>query len=502
MKNLFARKPKWLPPILLAALLASIAAGGGCETRQIGPPPVTVEQYDRSLTDRAAEYPPRTVVLHNLRRVLDASLSEADRVASLKLIERLDRNDPTVRDQLMGILTDESNGEALRLAVLEMLLGKDDPALAVQAARILPGLKPDSPMREKILAFLGRNAAPGMLSETVRVWASQPSTTGLEEPRFRQAVERVTGKSWDQALLDAVNTPGFTASEEAISLLAGRVAQPRLRSQVVSMTARTQAMLALQVLIRLFDYFPTNKAAIRGAMEMGKVPPVRLEEASRLAAAWRRDFSYAFDVRDFPLINELARDSVRRQVRRTEMVLELAQRFIKRQHVARKASNPPGPYDYSDQLSRHVDALSMVDLWNLHILNEMLSRPRVQMALKAMADRDQADTTGAWGGLVFYESAKAEAKLYPADASAADDRIYRPSAAFRKDAGASLCRFFGHFEKVDNAGRAGPTAEEIRLAAEDNSYGLVLTRVTKDSFCAHYFTPRGLVISLGVMPLR
>lgn len=496
MKNLSAWK------LVAFGAVAVAFAAGGCESRTIGPPPVTVQQYDRSLADRTTEYPPRTVVLHNLRRVLDPSLPESERVASLKLIERLDKNDPEVRKQLTDLLTDESSGESLQLAVLEMLLRKDDPELASYAAKILPGLKPGSPVRDKVLAFLGRNSTPGMLSETVRLWASQASPTGLEEPKFRQAVERVTGKRWDLALLQSVNTPGFGANEEAIQILAARVPQPRLRSEVVSMTAKTEPLLSLQVLIRLFDYFPMRPAEIRSALAMGKVPPVRLEQASRLAASWRQDYGYQFDVRDFCLIKELARDPVRMQVRRTELVLGLAQQLIKRPHVKRKPSSPPGPYDYSDQLSRHVDALSMVDLWNLHILNEMLSRPRVQRALKAMADRDLADTTSAWGGLIFYQNALAEAKLYPANAALGDNRTYRPSTAFYKDVGSSLCRFFGHFERVDNAGRAGPTAEEIKLAAADNAYGLVLTTVTKDSFCAHYFTPRGLVISLGVMPMR
>ena len=90
-----------------------------------------------------------------------------------------------------------------------------------------------------------------------------------------------------------------------------------------------------------------------------------------------------------------------------------------------------------------------------------------------------------------------------ADTSAgANDLTYRPSAQLLKDGRASLCRFFGHFEKVNNAGRAGPTSDELRRAAEENAYGLVLTRVTADSFCAHYFNPRGLVISLGTLPLR
>ena len=95
----------------LALAIAAGAAVAGCEAHQISPPPVTVVQYEKTLGDSSAEYPPRTVVVHNLRRVLDPKLSEADRVASLALVKRLDQDDPDVRAQLTGILADEANGE-------------------------------------------------------------------------------------------------------------------------------------------------------------------------------------------------------------------------------------------------------------------------------------------------------------------------------------------------------------------------------------------------------
>jgi len=483
------------------AILAIAMAG--CEARQISLPPVTVEQYEASLSEVAADYPPRTVVLHNLRRVLDTKLPDQDRVASLNLVKKLDQADPGVRTQLAGILADEANGESLRLAVLEMLLGRDDPTLSAYAVRILPGLKADSPVREKILAWLSRNSAPGVLAQTVRLWAKEESPTGMEEPRFRETVERISGKHWEQALLDAINTPKFAASQEAVEILIARIPNKNLRARVGAMTPKTDLVLALKVLIRLFDYFPTNRAAVLCSMTVAKTPPVQLENASRLSAGWRQNYGYLFDVRDFYLLNELARDPIRKNFRRTQLILELARSFIKRPHVARKIVRASGPYDFSDQLSKHVDSLSMADLWNLQIINEMLSRPKVQMALKVMAEGDRADTKSAWGGLIFYENSQAEAKLYPANTSSgSDDLTYHATELLMKDGGASLCRFFGHFEKVKNAGRAGPTTDELRRAATENAYGLVLTRLGTDSFCAHYYNPKGLVISLGTFPLR
>ena len=501
----FLRKALASLPVLTGKELTLDLGGAvvGGEPHRINRSPVTIEQYEKSLSSVATDYPPRTVVLHNLHRVMDPKLSEQERVASLNLVKRLDQNDPDVRAQLTGILADEANGESLRLAVLEMLLGRDDASLSKYAVRILPGLKADSPIREKILAWLGRNSALGVLAETVRLWAKEKSPTGTEEPRFRQTVKRISGKDWDQALLDAINTPKFPAGQEAVEILVARIPQRNLRARVGALTPKTDLVLALKVLIRLFDYFPTNRAAIRGAMTLGTTPAVQLDAIARHVADWRKNYGYRFDVRDFYLLKELARDPMRKNFPRKQLALELEKSLAKRTHVPCKVPRAGGAGDVSDQLSKNVESLSMADIWNMRLLDEMLGRPRVQMALKVMADGDRADTKSAWGGLIFYENGQADAKLYPPDTSAgADDLSYRSTPLLMRDGRASLCRFFGHFEKVNNAGRAGPSADELSRAAKENAYGLVLTRTSVNTFCAHYYSPNGLVISLGTFPLR
>ena len=65
-----------------------------------------------------------------------------------------------------------------------------------------------------------------------------------------------------------------------------------------------------------------------------------------------------------------------------------------------------------------------------------------------------------------------------------------------------MCRFLAHFQKANNASRAGPTARELRDASAANHYGLVITSVNDKAFCAHYFNPQGVVVSLGRMPYR
>jgi hypothetical protein len=167
------------------------------------------------------------------------------------------------------------------------------------------------------------------------------------------------------------------------------------------------------------------------------------------------------------------------------------------------AGQAEGDADYKDDFWLQVDKLSMADLWNIYLLNEMLSRARVQVSLRQMADGDMADRDSAWGGLVYYQNGQAYAILYPPDPRAKDgDLVYHPTQRFITDSRDSLCHFSGHFEKVNNKDRVGPTAKELEDARERNYYGLILTRTDKDGIAAHYYNPSGIVVSLGQYPLR
>ena len=120
-----------------------------------------------------------------------------------------------------------------------------------------------------------------------------------------------------------------------------------------------------------------------------------------------------------------------------------------------------------------------------------------------MAVRDRADRVGAWGGLVFYRNGQAEPILYPYSVRhGATDLRYVPDRRGIVHLRNALCRFNGHFEQLDNASRAGPDAEELRDARNRNFSGLILTSLPEQNVCAHYYTPQGVVVSLGKFRFR
>jgi hypothetical protein len=353
-------------------------------------------------------------------------------------------------------------------------------------------------LRDKVLTWLAKHPEPAVLAEVVKLWAAETSITSPNEPRYRQIVERVSGMKWDRALLQSLNTKAFFAKGSALEILSGRIPQTQLCGRVVGVKPASDAMAALHNFIGWFDYMPSNRAELLGTVWIHKAHRSALTETAKLSRKWYADYGHQFNIRDFHLTSHLARDPLRVILSRTQLMLELGQAVSGRQH-ARAANLTPGK---TDRYWHQAQSLSIVDLWNLYLLNEMLQRPRIQMQMRISARYDRVDRGVALGGLVFYGSGKAEPVLdRPDEQPKGNDLRYLPSRQMVRRGRDALCRFHAHFEKIDNAGRAGPTMQELRQGKGENFYGLVLTSVSENAFSAHYYNPQGVVVSLGKFPL-
>lgn len=487
--------------LLGCCVLAALAAG--CEK----PPatvPVSVKGYDQLKASNSKAFPDPTILQYNQQRALDSSLKPQDRVESLQLVMRLGAGDPQILDQLASVLGDPNSPEIVRTEILTVLLAKNYPGMGRHVVKALPNLKPGTPLREQVLEWLKKNPDKADLSDIVRLWALEP-VDGPDEARFRIIVERMTNRRWEDALLDGINAPGqFYARGSAMEVLAHRPnpSKSELAKKILALTPATTAMAALKTFVGAFGYLPADGRDLLVIATLFRNAPTKIGPAAKLYQQWRTDFGYSFALRDFHLLSRLSEDSSRRSAPRADLVLKIAQALEGRQHVRHVASARGAADDYVDNFSAHVGSLSMADLWNLYLLNEMLSLPRIQQAMHALAQRDRKDTTSAWGGLVFYENGQAAAKLYPPAEGSSDDSRYRPSELLDRDGHDALCRFLCHFDKVYNNEHVGPDAAELADARNNDCYGLVLTSVSEFAFCAHYYTPQGVVVSLGKFPFR
>ncbi|HQL73589.1 MAG TPA: hypothetical protein PLD58_10435 [Phycisphaerae bacterium] len=483
------------PAAIWVAGLVVLAGAWGCNDH-IQPPPRTVAEYQAQLKQRL-NYPTQVVVAHNLQRALNRTVGGPERVKSLELVAHLAGRDPAILAQLADVLTQTDAPPGVREAALNILLKNDYPNLAGYLARVLPYLSGNDKLRQTALDWLTRHPLPDALADVVRIWAEEGGANSPNEQRYRQILRQISGKEWDQVVMDELGNPAFTASSAAYDILVRRLSEQDLRTRVLATTARSDAVQVLQALIGHFDYLPATGAELSTASVVLRAHAAEVEDAARLAAAWRRSGNYRFNIRDFHLLSCLARDPLRTEMSREQLVAHLSQALVRREHVPVRRSQQVVVTDFD----RQAPQLGMADLWNLYLLDELLRKPHVQTGMGVMAERDRADRARAWGGLIFYRNGHAEPQLYePSKALGENDLRYAPTLDVLRLARDSLCLFHAHFEKAQNLDRVGPTAQEQADLKADNLYGLLVTSVSTGSFIGHYYNPQGQVVSLGIFP--
>lgn len=480
----------------LFVLVLTGAATFGCAS-SIPALPTNPAQYDRLRRSDPSAYATPVIVMRNIQRVLDGDLSAGRRVDSLALIERLGGVDKAAQNQLAVMLSREDCPADVHRAVLEYLLKRDVPGLGVYVVRSLTSAKTRSgDLQKATLQWLISHPNPSVLAEVVRLWAAEPSRHGESEPTYRYLVEKMTGSKWDQALLDCLNASAFFARGSALRILVQRIEAPRLRKRISAMVPRTDAIATLQTFVDLFNHVPANGTELLPAVWIYKSRSHMLAHASDLCRKWTGDYGYRFNIRDFHLLSRLATDPLRKPARKARLALKLD--LAAAINARKRAGDRDQPDKYS--FRSQAEMLHTSDLWNLHLLNRMLTRSHIQLALRLVADRQRAGRPGASQGLVFYKNGRLEPKLFLSADPQAGRQSDSPSRDFTVRSRDALCRFRADFAKVVRVSQAAPNLRDLRGAREGNYYGLILAGVSKASFCAYYYNPEGMVVSLGVFP--
>jgi hypothetical protein len=484
--------------IALSTLVAFALLAAGCDSALVTIPR-NVAQYDLMQKNTPGAYPDGVILMHSLLRASDKDLPPAQRVEAIQLVNKIGPNDPRSREESLELLTEPSTPPELRSATLEIVLAKEDPTWAAALVALLPRLKTGDPVRAKMTAWMARHPGPLVLAEIVKAWAALP-VANPNEKEFMELVRNVSGQPWAAALLEAINSPDFQAGPWAMQILAARSSRATLGERIGSLSARAPAAKALQTLWNKFQYLPTTVTEFQVMQAIWTAHADSLAPAAKTFEQWKGQ-GYEFNIRDFHLLDQLANDPIRRPMTRGQLIQSLRQAQHSVEHIHIHSGGGLTDKAVADDLESNVDRLSMADLWTMQLLHELLSRTRIEAAMRVVAFKDRADTHSAWGGLVFYHDGGADAVLYQAPPdSPENDLVFPISPKVLADGRESLCRFIAHFEKDKNASRAGPTAQELRSAKEDNIAGVIFTSISDDTFCAHYYTPGGVVVSLGCYP--
>jgi len=481
-------------PMCLAGLLVC-----GC-VEPIPDPPHTLAEYAEIQRTHPQEYAASTVMRYNIQRVLDPDLPADQRVSSLELISSLVGPNGKLPAEVSTVLSQNDCPAALRKGILERGVGiaavSNGGGSPVGVAKGGVGRlalselfqAPAGPRRTATLQWLVENPRRDMLVDLTKLWASE-APNGPDEQLFRRVVAKLGAGKWDDVLLDSLNAKKFAARGSALSVLAGRGAEIDLLKRVRLMTAKTVSVQSMQTFGEKFGYIPANGGELLACVIIHTSGKDSLNAPARLTGQWNSKYKYKFNVRDFHLLSHLAADPIRNKIGRDQLVKQIVARLGRRRHV----TGGSGPF------TKQAARMTMPDLWNIVLLDEMLRRQRVALALRILADRLRAGLNSPRSGLVFYEGAKASAKLYPQSVdSTRGDRDHIPERELQRAGFGALCHLHTRFETVYNGDRAPASKREVLASNQGNFYGLVLASIDSGTFSAFYYNPDGVVVSLGL----
>ena len=494
-----SRRAIWFVDLLVVFFILIVGCG-----RLPNHPPQTLSEWAKYNQSGSQEFTPRMIALHNARRVADENLSQAERLESLRLVERQGKAAVDAYPILLLVLGKSSAPVRVRQEVLGFLAERDCEGLGKYIADALPKTK-DPQLRERFVQWLLKHPTKTSLAGIVKSWAAEKSISEEQEVRYRRLVEYIAHKPWYIALLDALNSEGFYARGSAIEVLSARMRPKELQKRISTIKPRTYAMRVLRYFSDNFGYIPSTQRELLSAVKIYHSKRPRLVLAERLAIEWQKQYDYRFNIRDFHLLSRLAADPLRQHLTRGKLILEISRAIAYRRQML-SASGVAGVLTRNKRLFRRgrlvdfdaqVESLTMADLWNLYLISKMIDKERVRKELQITAQQDMLDKQSQWGGLVKYQHGQAEAFLYPPAEKQGDDK-YIPSKRLLNDSIDSLCYFVGHFSKVaEDISQVGPGIDELAFSVRYNVYGIVFTSLKDGWINATYFNPDGIVVNLG-----
>jgi len=487
-------------PLAAFVLVLVALAAAGCAPLPARPAQ-TVSELEWQHREGKQEFTAHMIVLHNVRRVLSADLPPGERIESLRVVEQLKAPQAETYPALAPVLAEPGTPQPVRHAVLGFLARKRYPGLADHVAKALPHAR-DRAFRDAILEWLLANPSPNVLSDVVKLWAAEAKCSDADEARYRRIVEKVSGTTWDRALLGGLNSTGAFPRGSAIEILAARVPADALQRKLAALSARSHDIRAMQYFADQFGFIPTARRELFAVAKAFETRRRALIAVAERANRWQRESEYRFNIRDLHLIASLAADPQRRAMSRRLLEREVAAAIAARQRAG--GAGGSAPIMRGGRLvgfDAQKTSLTVADLWNLLLIDEMLSQQWTRVAIRKTAQDDRADTRTAWGGLIVYRNGRAEAEVHPATERRGDEQFI-PPPAMRARAINALATFVGHFRRdALSDASVGPTDAELKSAKRQNICGLVLSTLVRGRLNATYYNPDGIVIDLGNYPL-
>lgn len=164
-----------------------------------------------------------------------------------------------------------------------------------------------------------------------------------------------------------------------------------------------------------------------------------------------------------------------------------------------------GGSDYGTSLNDQADKLSWADLLTLLVIDEAVRAEGQADALWAQAEKDRADRSTEYGGLISWVNEAGStggwrATLYPPRPTQrlGDDRFVA-SDEMLADGATALTHYHFHAQRVNNADYAGPGPGDLIFANEQGRACVVFTPIRRGVLAVSYYQPGSVVVDLGTI---
>lgn len=153
----------------------------------------------------------------------------------------------------------------------------------------------------------------------------------------------------------------------------------------------------------------------------------------------------------------------------------------------------------AETVAAHAKELTWGDLAAISLLRQGLQVPQVRTHLFDFADRDLADRTTEFGGIIRLDGqGRFEVVEYPPRVRGSDVRFEASQEMF--DAGyTALSHFHYHAQAYENHRYSGPHIGDFTYSDATGVNGLVLTFVSRNRMNADYYRRGRVVVDLGVV---
>ncbi len=418
---------------------------------------------------------------------------------------------PAIREQLKTVAWGRRNPSTVRAAAIDALQAHDERDTRAMLALMLPTETGNDTLRD----ICDRAAAGGWVELTpalVRSWSRHiPTIPSDARPEPSAVAALHPNTPIDDVVFDVFASP---ADDRPFGDKERRAAW-----EVMGTLDPTGEAAALRVAQLDDSDDPLISAVRRSSIDLGAVPVTQdqLEWLTRLRAGEQRPF-YASATRLVRALTPeqrrglalrhaaalVASDALapqRLSESRAELLSELAARVSARTTTSRSAEGGVGASD-RELLSTAAPDLSYADALHILAIDDALRTPATTALLFAHADRDHADSSTEYGGVLRPIDANPasgyEPVLYPPrPAQRRNDKTFIAAPEMFTQHPEALAHFHFHVQDTNNVSYAGPGPGDHAYADTFGRANVVLTFVNADTLAVDYYHPGGVIVDLG-----